>query len=62
MKLELKNFGMEFSPKTRTIRYCAKRGHDDIVMSLAMCMEAVREKSSNTLSYSVVIMPNRSRY
>ncbi|MFV0328439.1 MAG: terminase large subunit domain-containing protein [Dysgonomonas sp.] len=62
LKEELKNFGMEFNPKTRTIRYCAKRGHDDIVMSLAMCMEAVREKSSNTLSYSVVIMPNRSRY
>ncbi|PXV58798.1 terminase family protein [Dysgonomonas alginatilytica] len=62
LRLELKNFGMEFNPKTRTIRYCAKRGHDDIIMSLAMCMEAVKQKSSNTLSYSVINMPNRNRY
>jgi len=62
LKLELKNFGMEFNPKTRNIRYCAKSGNDDIVLSLAMCMEAVKQKSSNTLSYQVINMPNRSRY
>ncbi|WP_163320678.1 terminase large subunit domain-containing protein [Dysgonomonas sp. 520] len=62
LKLELKNFGMEFNPKTRTIRYCAKGGyHDDIILSLAMCMEAVKQKSSNTLSYTVVNMGNRNR-
>ncbi len=53
---------MEFNPKTRTIRYAARTGHDDIVMSLAMCMEAVKQKSSNTLSYSVVTMPSRNKY
>lgn len=62
LKLELRNFGMEFNPKTRTIRYAARTGHDDIVLSLAMCMEAVKQKSSNALSYSVINMPNRNRY